>query len=1029
MLFVEGFKDVESLSDRVVELFVLCSKMLSPQRHYDWGLRELKTILTACGNALRAIRLNEADATATNTDKDRSQTTMTMTTTAIAERDVIASVLRTSISSKLTVPDSNVFNLLMSIIFPSANARALEGPGGQVLIDGLTRTFQNLGLAVNNRQLGKCVELYDQLTKRMGVMVVGRPGTGKTTLINALRQTLVEQMGQQIRAYTISPKSMSLQHFLGQLDVDTRQWQDGVLTATAQTVVAVGEAHVTSWIICDGDVDPVWIEALNSVLDDNKLLTLPSGWRIQFGANVNFLFETHDLQHASPATISRTGIINVNPEDFPETMLVDRFNLSTASSPDVVGQQEEQNQEVFRLFIEKYLWRAIDWLEQRATEQWRNSSHESRVGNGRATATEHNHGFMPFPGVVGRSNWINWALQAIQNQNNHGHGTEQDNKVSSAPGSIQPPIWSKERFCMVLVNSLGCALPTLADKVAFIKAIMNEWMELSRLPCTEDQLVNLYLDQRRQELDVYRGGQDVVANTNGPGGGNRALIRTPQIQGYLDVLQDFIYADSQDTAVSPCPFLVIGPSGSAKTLLVEEVINEANSSSPHHQSSGGYQLIPINCSAQLSADHIRHVLRENMVVTAGPRGREYRPKLRRTIVLLKNLNLLRVDCYGSSDVIELVLEIVYRSGFYATTTNDWITVSGLQFGGTVTLADPSATEFNKISPRLLNLCRYLIVGQPSAENLQMIITLQLKCLPIANWKAIRAEAIARTVLAVFSQLKERLETTRHSSSASPRRWQYEFSPKLMSRTITNLQRYPEQRLTEAVAFELGQIFRNRLSTAEDVKTFDEILSASLLLAGNGDIQSTMTTTTSAFLPTGSGEQQWLSRDEQRQLVERHIEVCNNEDIQIEVPVTDTLLDNVLAVARVCCQSGAHLMLCGAVGGGRRETVHIAAQLMQFKLHAIQAVRNYGQADFFNDLKAAMQSSALEDAKTVLLVDFAWLNHCPQILVVVEAILEGSDIPELFGDELENVAAPLKQAANNDNYGDSLAAYFMERKLS
>ena len=64
-----------------------------------------------------------------------------------------------------------------------------------------------------------------------------------------------------------------------------------------------------SWIVCDGDIDPEWIESLNSVLDDNRLLTMPSGERIQFGPNVNFLFETHDLSCASPATISRMGMI------------------------------------------------------------------------------------------------------------------------------------------------------------------------------------------------------------------------------------------------------------------------------------------------------------------------------------------------------------------------------------------------------------------------------------------------------------------------------------------------------------------------------------------------------------------------------------------------------------------------------------------------------------------------------------------------------------------------------------------------
>lgn len=65
--------------------------------------------------------------------------------------------------------------------------------------------------------------------------------------------------------------------------------------------------QVKSWLICDGDVDPEWIESLNSVLDDNHLLTLPNGERISFGNNVNFVFETHDLRFASPATVSRMG--------------------------------------------------------------------------------------------------------------------------------------------------------------------------------------------------------------------------------------------------------------------------------------------------------------------------------------------------------------------------------------------------------------------------------------------------------------------------------------------------------------------------------------------------------------------------------------------------------------------------------------------------------------------------------------------------------------------------------------------------
>jgi dynein heavy chain 2 len=62
---------------------------------------------------------------------------------------------------------------------------------------------------------------------------------------------------------------------------DTREFSEGVLTASARSVVKEAP-DVLNWIICDGDIDPEWIESLNSVLDDNHLLTLPTGERISF---------------------------------------------------------------------------------------------------------------------------------------------------------------------------------------------------------------------------------------------------------------------------------------------------------------------------------------------------------------------------------------------------------------------------------------------------------------------------------------------------------------------------------------------------------------------------------------------------------------------------------------------------------------------------------------------------------------------------------------------------------------------------
>ncbi len=50
-----------------------------------------------------------------------------------------------------------------------------------------------------------------------------------------------------------------------------------------------GELEKRQWIIFDGDVDPEWVENLNSVLDDNKLLALPNGERLALPPNVSLL--------------------------------------------------------------------------------------------------------------------------------------------------------------------------------------------------------------------------------------------------------------------------------------------------------------------------------------------------------------------------------------------------------------------------------------------------------------------------------------------------------------------------------------------------------------------------------------------------------------------------------------------------------------------------------------------------------------------------------------------------------------------
>ena len=137
--------------------------------------------------------------------------------------------------------------------------------------------------------------------------------------------------------YQLDPKALCKSALFGALDPTTREWTDGVFTSILRQIVdglrggkegrymharthahtrtrtharththahaRIQERMVTEmesgsrqWIVLDGDVDPEWVENLNSLLDDNRLLTLPNGERIVLPANVRIIFEVQVMR-------------------------------------------------------------------------------------------------------------------------------------------------------------------------------------------------------------------------------------------------------------------------------------------------------------------------------------------------------------------------------------------------------------------------------------------------------------------------------------------------------------------------------------------------------------------------------------------------------------------------------------------------------------------------------------------------------------------------------------------------------------
>ena len=111
----------------------------------------------------------------------------------------------------------------------------------------------------------------------------------------------------------LNPKSISMDELYGFFDPNTQSWTDGLASKIMREYVSL-ETPDKKWVVFDGPVDALWIENMNTVLDDSMTLCLSNGERIKLKPVMRMLFEVQDLSQASPATVSRCGMVYIDQD-------------------------------------------------------------------------------------------------------------------------------------------------------------------------------------------------------------------------------------------------------------------------------------------------------------------------------------------------------------------------------------------------------------------------------------------------------------------------------------------------------------------------------------------------------------------------------------------------------------------------------------------------------------------------------------------------------------------------------------------
>ncbi|VDK35198.1 unnamed protein product [Taenia asiatica] len=929
ILYSEGFESSKMLAQKMTQMYKLCSEQLSKQDHYDFGMRALKSVLVMAGSLKRE-----------NADKP--------------EDAVLIRALRDSNLPKFLAQDAVLFTAILQDLFPGVEVPEHDYGQFQKVVEDVTRDF---GLQVVPSQTFKVIQFYETLVVRHGVMLVGPTGGGKTTVYRILAETLgtlskmpdMAEMNpdfQPVKVYVLNPKSITMGEIYGEVNEKTMEWHDGLMAfIVRQTCADPSSDH--QWIICDGPVDALWIENMNTVLDDNKMLCLANSERIKLTPYVHMLFEVADLAVASPATVSRCGMVYVDPDELGWLPYVKTWLNSLREKL-----REAVLQYMLMLF-EKFVEPALKVIMKMPTVIPQ----------------------VPLARVRTMCGLMEVALT-------------QENAPDLSTGEIQKqqPIIAMIFVFAMLWGLAGNVVGSRANEVdTLIRNVMDDCSE-ARMPPSHD-LWSCFVDTKLRRFDIWERQVPKFKYSKSEPFFN-CLVPTVDTVRYGFLLEQLLAAHQS--------ILFTGGTGVGKTAITRSTLEGL-------QESGKYVAVYINFSAQTSSSRTQEMIVEKMEkrrkgVIGAPRGRH-------VVIFVDDLNMPKVDTYGSQPPIELLRQLQDFGGFYDRDKLTWIAVEDV----TVSAAcGPPGGGRNPVTARLVRHFSVLAIPSPSEMTLKHIFSSIMTGFMQDYPQGLRplGDSIVGGAVEMYGRLAAELLPT-------PAKSHYVFNLRDLSKCVQGvLQTNPlairdKASLTRLFYHECSRVFHDRLVDETDRLFFNTILSE----IANKFFSESFDPETFSKKPLFFGDFMTFGAAREDRLYEEITDMNKLksvmqdylEDYNMVYSKDSTMVffldavQHICRIARMIRQDRGNALLVGVGGTGKRSLTRLAAHMNSYRCFSIELSRGYNYDSFHEDLQKLYTWTGVENKPTVFLFSDS------QILVEefvedLNNILNSGEVPGLFDAE-------------------------------